>query len=154
MDSKFITAKTNEGLEIKCDGETWATGQEVYTEVDGKKTPLANGDYSLENGSVLKVADGKITEVVEAEEQEADKVIQSAMSATIQKLEARLKSLEESNTKLSEKNVELETKLSNLPGQKQEEKKDEKKILTRKQALEVKLGILRKKDTEVSKNKK
>lgn len=149
MDSKFITAKTNDGVEIKSDSETWSTGADVYTEADGKKTPLATGDYTLENGSVLKVTDGKISEVVEPEmsEQEAAEIIQSAMKATIEKLEARIKTIEDAN-------VELATKLSNMPAQKKDEKKDENKPLTHKQKLAVHLSVLRKKDAEVNKTKK
>lgn len=153
MDSKFITAKTDQGIEIKCDGEAFTTGAEVYTEAEGKKTPLATGDYKLENGSTLKIADGKITEVMEAEvtEQEAEEIIQSAMKPVIEKLQSEY----EAKLKVQEDKIkELETKLSNLPGsQSKTEKKDENKPLTKKQKLQAHLSVLRKKSLEVETKK-
>lgn len=153
MESKFITAKSEQGVEIKSDSETWTSGADVYTEVDGVKKPLATGDYKLENGSVLKVTDGKITEVVEpvTEDQEATEVIQSAVKPLLESIKAEMKSQKEA---YEAKIKELETKLSNLPAAQSKPTGDEKKKpLTKKQALEFKLGILRKKDAEVKTKK-
>lgn len=152
MDSKFITAKTDQGVEIKSDSETFTTGAEVYTEVEGKKTPLATGDYTLENGSVLKVTDGKIIEVVEAEmtDQEAEAVIQKAMKPALDALEAKFNAaLKEKDDKITE----LETKLSNLPGKTPPTEPKKPAVKTKIQMATHKLGILRKKSTEVTTKK-
>lgn len=51
-----------------------AVDMEVFTEdEEGNRTPVADGDYTLEDGTVVRVADGKVTEIVEVEtEKEAD----------------------------------------------------------------------------------
>lgn len=151
MQSQFITAKTETGIEVKSDGESFVSGADVYTETDGNKTPLADGEYKLENGTTLSVEGGKIKEVKEAatpEEKEAEEVIQSAVKPLIDALKAELKSQKEA---YEAKVAELETRLSNLPAQKKEEKQEPKKQLTVKQALDTKLSVLRKKSQEVTK---
>lgn len=148
---KYITAKTETGVEIKSDSETWAPGIEVYTETEGKKTPLATGEYKLDNGQVVKVTDGKITEIMEPEmtEQEAEEILQSAIKPHLEQIRAEMKSQKEAyETKIKE----LETKLSNIPAQSKPASQPEVKKLTQKQALEIKLGILRKKSQETEKN--
>lgn len=148
MQSNFITAKTDTGIEIKCDGEAFVTGAEVYTEADGAKTPLADGEYKLENGQTLVVAGGKITEVKEAEmtpEEEAEAVIQSAVAPLIESLRAEMKSQKEAyETKIKE----LETKIGNVPAKPAAVVVPEK--MTPKKALEFKLETLRKKSKEVT----
>lgn len=143
---QFITAKTDKGLEIKCDGESFTTGAEVYTEMDGKKEPCADGDYVLENGTTLKVTGGKITEVVEAEET-ADEIVQKIMRPVIEKMQATI-------TAQENKIKELEIKLSATPGApaKTTNTDTPTKKLTPKQALEIKLGVMRKKANEFNKN--
>ena len=62
----LATVTTDKG-DLSYDGEL-AVGTEVFvTGEDGEQTPAADGDYTLENGNVVKVADGKVTEIVEAE---------------------------------------------------------------------------------------
>lgn len=150
---KFITANTDTGMEIKSDAESWASGIEVYTEADGKKTPCATGEYKLESGETLKVTDGKVTEIVPAEEMseaEATEVIQKAMNPVIEALKTEMRAQKEA---YENKLKELETKLSNLPAQKQEKKEEQKKAPTKQAIALNKLGILRKKDKEVTTKK-
>lgn len=143
---KFITAKTDKGVEITCDGETFATGSEVYTMQDGNKSALADGEYKLENGTTLKVSAGKITEITE-EELNAEEVaiIQKAMKPIFDKMEARIK--------------ELETKLSQTPGAPSATtptstpKVEPAATTSPRKTLLRKLEVLRKKDKEVSQTK-
>jgi hypothetical protein len=148
---QFITAKTDTGLEIKCDGESFTQGAEVYTEAEGKKIPVPDGDYNLENGTVMKVMGGKIAELVEVtEEQEAEQVIQAAVKPLLDKMHADSKAQIEA---LEAKIKEMETKLSLIPGAPAATVKTDNggKQMTKKQALQVHLEILRKKDKQVTK---
>jgi hypothetical protein len=147
MNQNFITAKTDKG-EIKSDAESFIAGTEVYTEVDGTKTPCPDGDYVLENGSTLKVVGGKVSEVVEAEMSEEEiEVIQKAVKPLFEKLMATDKAEYEARIK------ELELKLSQIPGAKSytESTDEPTKKPTAKQLVMNRFEILKKKSTELTK---
>jgi hypothetical protein len=138
MDQKFITAQTDKG-EITSDAESFTAGGEVYTMVEGVKTPCADGDYTLDNGMVLKVEGGKITEVTEADAELTEsevEIIQKAMKPIIEGFEARI--------------AELKVKLENIPATLSVTTPEPVKKLTSRQSLKTKLSILRKKDNEVT----
>lgn len=150
--SKFTEAKTKDGLVIKTDAETMAIGVDVYTMDGEKKTPVPDGEYTLENGTVIKCAGGKITDLAEATEQDEElspeevAVIQKALKPILDKYEARIK--------------DLEAKLENTPGagsatdsSDDKNKGGEGNKSPIKTAMK-KLEILRKKSTEVSSTKK
>lgn len=46
-----------------------AEGTEVFVETEGERTPAPDGDYKTEDGKVIKVAEGKVTEIVDAVEE-------------------------------------------------------------------------------------
>tara|TARA_X000001388_G_scaffold7016_2_gene4410 strand:+ start:1399 stop:2022 length:624 start_codon:yes stop_codon:yes gene_type:complete len=73
---QMATAKLESGQEIMTDAESFAVGVEVFVMNDeNEKIPLPNGDYSLEDGTSLKVEDGKVSEMeakTEAEEDEKE----------------------------------------------------------------------------------
>lgn len=73
---QMATAKLESGQEIMTDAESFAVGVEVFVMNDeNEKIPLPNGDYSLEDGTSLKVEDGKVSEMeakTEAEEEEKE----------------------------------------------------------------------------------
>jgi len=73
---QMATAKLESGQEIMTDAESFAVGVEVFVLNDeNEKIPLPNGDYSLEDGTSLKVEDGKVSEMeakTEAEEEEKE----------------------------------------------------------------------------------
>ena len=98
---KFVTAKTESGVEIKTDAESMAVGVEIYTEENGVKTPVANGEYVLDNGITITVMDGKISEMEESMTEGEMKVIQKAVKPLMDALEAKIS--------------ELQTKLSAIP---------------------------------------
>lgn len=94
---KFMEATTPQGV-LKTEGETFVVGgMATITGEDGKESP-AEGEYTLENGMVIKCEAGKITEVVEAVEQEkldpeTVEVIQKAIEPVIAELRAEIAAL-------------------------------------------------------------
>lgn len=95
---KFVTAKTDAGLEIMTDASTMDVGAEVYTMENSVKTPLATGSYILDSGMTIEVLDGKITSIEETMTEAEMEVIQRAMKPVVAELEAKI---EELNTKLA-----------------------------------------------------
>jgi len=73
---QMATAKLESGQEIMTDADSFAVGVEVFVMNDeNEKIPLPNGEYSLEDGTSLKVEDGKVSEMeakTEAEEEEKE----------------------------------------------------------------------------------
>lgn len=68
----FSTITTDNGM-IEWDGEEdLKQGDKVYspaTEEGGERTPLADGDYTTEDGKVIKVVNGEVAEIVDNEAQ-------------------------------------------------------------------------------------
>ena len=111
---KFVEATTSAGV-LKTEGESFVVGgTATITGEDGVEVP-AEGEYTLENGMVIKCEAGVITEVMEAEaaeelDKESVEVIQKAMESVIAELRAEM--------------AALKVELSNQPaGIKPEEKK-------------------------------
>ncbi len=65
-EQELASVATDKG-DLLYDGE-FAVGTEVFVaDAEGNQTPAADGDYVLEDGRTIKVADGKVSEIVEAE---------------------------------------------------------------------------------------
>ena len=66
VESDFI--ETDKGkLEWDNEDEELKAGDAVYiTDEDGNRNPAPDGDYTTEDGKVIKVADGKVTEIVDS----------------------------------------------------------------------------------------
>ena len=65
-EQELASVKTDKG-DLLYDGEL-AVGTEVFVaDEEGNQTAAPDGDYTLENGNVVKVAEGKVSEIVEAE---------------------------------------------------------------------------------------
>jgi hypothetical protein len=107
-----VTAKTKDGsYTLATEAEAWAEGVDVYTVTeDGTQSTAKDGEYTLDNGTVITVASGKVTKVVEvaAEEQMSDeevKVIIDALGLSnvvkeLGEIKAELASLKEKFAKL------------------------------------------------------
>ena len=68
---KFAVATLDSGQEIQTDAEAFAVGVSVFVVNDeGEQIPLPDGEYTLQDGSTLVVAEGAVTEVKEAEAEE------------------------------------------------------------------------------------
>jgi len=93
--------QTDKGkLEWDNEDEDLKAGDAVYiTDEDGNRNPAPDGDYTTEDGKIIKVADGKVTEIVdpsaEVEESEEVKARKEAYLARKQKYE------ESYNTKMN-----------------------------------------------------
>lgn len=63
----FATAVLESGQEIQTDADSFAVGVSVFVVNDeGERIPLPDGDYQLQDGSMLVVAEGAVVEVNEA----------------------------------------------------------------------------------------
>lgn len=110
----FAEAKTKDGLyTIKTADEKMIVGSAVVTvDADGKEETTKDGDHEMENGMVITVKDGKVTElkdVTPADEeldQEATEVIQKAMEPIIAKMQKNF----------DEKLAALKVEFTNQPG--------------------------------------
>ena len=64
----FATAVLDSGQEIQTDADAFAVGVSAFVVNDeGERIPLPDGDYQLQDGSVLVVAEGAVAEMKEAE---------------------------------------------------------------------------------------
>ena len=90
---KFVTAKTDAGVEITTDADAMAVGVEVYTVENDVKTPVANGTYTLDNGIEIEVMDGKITSMEDSMTPEEVAVIQKAVKPLFEAMEAKIEEL-------------------------------------------------------------
>ena len=63
----FATAVLESGQEIQTDADAFAVGVSAFVVNDeGEQIPLPDGDYKLQDGSMLVVAEGAVVEVNEA----------------------------------------------------------------------------------------
>ena len=64
----FATAVLDSGQEIQTDADAFAVGVSAFVVNDeGERIPLPDGDYKLQDGSMLVVAEGAVAEMKEAE---------------------------------------------------------------------------------------
>jgi hypothetical protein len=70
---KMAEAKLGDGTVLVTDTEVLAVGDDIFVlDADGNKTPAEDGDYTLEDGTVLTVAGGKVENIVAASEVAAE----------------------------------------------------------------------------------
>ena len=74
-DMNFANVTTDKGV-LSWDGdEDLKAGDNVYTEdAEGNRIPAADGDYKTGDGKTIKVADGKVSEIVDPEAEVEDSV--------------------------------------------------------------------------------
>lgn len=99
-----VTAKTADGIEIGSPADAWGQGVEVYINGEEGPMPAADGEYILEDGTVVVVAAGMVAEIKAPTEE---------MSAEV---EAAIKELGE---QVSEAKKENETLSAALAAEKQ-----------------------------------
>ena len=130
---KFSEVTTDKGT-LTIDGEL-AVGAEVFIEVEGEVVPAADGEYVLEDGRIVVVTEGKVSEIKEAEPAEptteptdepTDEPTQPAepvaneepndtsAQAVINELTAKVAELEAELIEKENKITELEAKLAEL----------------------------------------
>ena len=119
----FASVTTDKGVIYWDEGEI-AVDMDVYVEDEtGEKIAAADGDYVLENGTVVKVAEGKVAEIVEpaeetvevAEEPEVEENVEAEEVAEEPEVEetneevVENKELDEAKAEIERLKAELET---------------------------------------------
>ena len=110
--------------EIKTDKETLIVegeievGKPVFVEVEGEPAPAADGEYTLEDGTVIVVAEGVVAEIKTVEEKPAEEENKEEMeeeekpaeeetpNAEVEELKKKIEELEAT---IADKDAEIET---------------------------------------------
>lgn len=128
--------KTKDGIILYTPADSFNVDAEVYIVDDkGDSILAANNDYTLDNGDIITVVNGKITNIVkkEIEIEQSENTSQfeindemiaeinsklgiSDLTSRIEKLEKTIGELTKTNEMLSKHNKELFEKFSKLPG--------------------------------------
>lgn len=100
----FSIVATDKG-ELLYEGELEVGAEVFVADEEGNRTPAEDGDYVLENGTTLKVAEGKVAEIVEAEpvaeETPAEAEEVASIKAENESLKAEVESLKRQIAELS-----------------------------------------------------
>jgi hypothetical protein len=104
---KLKEAKTVDGLVFAYDGEL-VIGTAIMDITSGTASPVMDGEYTMEDGNVVKILSGVVAEIEskKVEEVEAPEVVES-----------ELKYPKEMDTKMSAMQVSLESQISSLKKQ-------------------------------------
>ena len=86
IESDFI--ETDKGkLEWDNEDEDLKAGDAVYiTDEDGNRKPAPDGDYTTEDGKVIKVADGKVNEIVDPKAQVSEEEVKAKRISKFKKI--------------------------------------------------------------------
>ena len=86
IESDFI--ETDKGkLEWDNEDEDLKAGDAVYiTDEDGNRNPAPDGDYTTEDGKVIKVSDGKVTEIVDPKAQVSEEEVKAKRISKFKKI--------------------------------------------------------------------
>ena len=86
VESDFI--ETDKGkLEWDNEEEDLKAGDAVYiTDEEGNRNPAPDGDYTTEDGKVIKVADGKVTEIVDPKAEVSEEEVKSKRISKFNKI--------------------------------------------------------------------
>ena len=128
-DTETDLVDTDKGkLEWDDESRDLREGDAVYVrDEDGNRVPAPDGDYTTEDGKVIKVSDGKVTEIVDdraevaPEMEEEIPVDPDTRDERIRELEERIRELEAENDSLRAENDALKgemTKLKKTPAAK------------------------------------
>ena len=117
---QFATVKTDKAI-LEYDGEELAVGTEVYvTDENGERKPAEDGNYVTEDEKTIVVADGKVTEILEKEEEvkpeeevPAEEVVEAEDAETPAE-EVAEEPTEESKDELADRVTALEAKVEEL----------------------------------------
>ena len=71
--AEFASITTDKGILVWDSEDDLKAGDKVYIEdAEGNRTPAEDGDYTTEDGKVIKVAGGEVAEIVDPEAEVAD----------------------------------------------------------------------------------
>lgn len=91
-----VTAKTTEGIEIGSPADAWGEGVEVYINGTEGPTPATDGDYILEDGTIVSVAGGLVTAITAPTEE-----MSAEVEAAIKELGEQVSDAKKENETLS-----------------------------------------------------
>lgn len=78
------------------DGEELVEGMEVYVlDENGEAIPAADGDYTVEDGKVIKVVEGKVAEIIDPEAEVAEEPVEEVAQEEVQQEEVEQEANEE-----------------------------------------------------------
>lgn len=129
--ARYKSLTTDNGIIVWEGEDDLKIGDAVFIESEeGERTPAPDGDYTLEDGTIIRVADGKVAEIVEVEpetevEPTTEEVVEGeqteeetpaeetpAEDDRVAKLEDRVAKLEEQIASLLEANATMSEQLS------------------------------------------
>lgn len=111
-----------DGTAIFSPASEWTEGVEIYVmDADGNQIPLADGEYSLDNGKIIVVSEGKVASIAEApvneeapveEEQSVEETyskeqVESLLNNVINEFTTKLSAVEAQLSEANSKIVEL-----------------------------------------------
>lgn len=118
-DVKLMSVLTKDGVEVMYEGEALEAGSIVFIENEGERVPLPVGDYELEDGNMLVIAEegvaAEIKPMEEAPEEEAE-LADDEMGALIDQMKKHfgLAEMKASLTELKAENVAMKLQLTEL----------------------------------------
>jgi hypothetical protein len=123
--SLMATAILESGQEITTDADAFAVGVSVFVMNDeNERIPLPDGDYQLEDGSTLVVAEGMVAEIKDAEapaeevEEVVEEVAASANMVTREDVASMIaKAVSEAKKEFSSQLKERDNKITELSKQ-------------------------------------
>lgn len=87
LDIKFGSVKTDKAV-LVFDGEELVEGMEVYVlDENGEAIPAEDGDYTVEDGKVIKVVEGKVAEIIDPEAEVAEEPVEETAQEEVQQEE-------------------------------------------------------------------
>jgi hypothetical protein len=108
-----IEGKLEDGTIVASTADAFVEGAPIFiVDAEGATTPAPDGEHTLEDGTVITVADGMITTVVAVEVEEAE------MSA--EDIEKNLNEMAEKLSAITSENETLKAKITELEGTKAE----------------------------------
>lgn len=103
VESEFGRQATDKG-DLLWEGEDdLKEGDEVFTEVEGVRVPAADGDYLTEDGKTIRVADGKVAEIVDNDAEVAPTAEVEELKAENEALKRQIAALKNAVESLSKK---------------------------------------------------
>lgn len=107
VEEQNLASVATDNGELLYDGEL-EVGTDVFVaDEEGNQTPAPDGDYALENGNVIVVAEGKIVEIIEyvepTEETPAEDEEKTALKAENESLKAEVAELKKQVAELKKK---------------------------------------------------
>lgn len=104
MEVKCADVTTVDGKKLSIKSETPQVGSDVMDMTSGSEMPCADGEYTLEDGTVLKVMAGKIAEIAtpsaETEEQKMAREAAEKAVPQLAQMSVQFSALKEENEKL------------------------------------------------------